>query len=113
MIESLNSVVGTPGLYQMPYSSPLVYAVKVSKKTDGLAAVQCMPHHACAQKRGECYSRPGVTDLVLLCSVTTGIFEQAQEDDNLFMDEQIYGTPDYIAPEVILMQGYGELESGL
>ena len=45
---------------------------------------------------------------VLLCSVTTGIFEQAHEEDSLFLDEQIYGTPDYIAPEVILMQGYGE-----
>ena len=42
-----------------------------------------------------------------MCLVTTGIFEQAHEDDSSFLDEQIYGTPDYLAPEVILMQGYG------
>jgi microtubule-associated serine/threonine kinase len=43
-----------------------------------------------------------------LMNMTTGIFEQAHQDDSLFLDEQIYGTPDYIAPEVILMQGYGK-----
>ena len=41
--------------------------------------------------------------------MTTNIIESASgQQDGLFMDEQIYGTPDYIAPEVILMQGYSK-----
>ncbi|XP_065834471.1 microtubule-associated serine/threonine-protein kinase 3-like isoform X3 [Oscarella lobularis] len=44
-----------------------------------------------------------------LMNLTTNIIESASgQQDGLFMDEQIYGTPDYIAPEVILMQGYSK-----
>ena len=36
--------------------------------------------------------------------VTTNIYEQSAPE---FEDVQLFGTPDYIAPEVILRKGYG------
>ncbi len=30
------------------------------------------------------------------------------KDCKMFKDKQVFGTPEYIAPEVILRQGYGE-----
>ena len=46
--------------------------------------------------------------LILYLIVTTSAYECAIEHDTqVFRDKQIYGTPEYIAPEVILRQGYG------
>ena len=45
----------------------------------------------------------------LLFSVTTNLYEGSLEKDTkLFLDKQVFGTPEYIAPEVILCQGYGK-----
>lgn len=30
------------------------------------------------------------------------------QETKQFMDQQVFGTPDYLAPEVILRQGYGK-----
>lgn len=41
-------------------------------------------------------------------SVTTNMYEGAiDKDSKQFRDKQVFGTPEYIAPEVILRQGYG------
>ena len=34
--------------------------------------------------------------------------DRMDRDTKLFTDKQVFGTPDYIAPEVILRQGYGK-----
>ena len=40
--------------------------------------------------------------------VTTNMYEGAiDKDSKQFRDKQVFGTPEYIAPEVILRQGYG------
>ena len=44
----------------------------------------------------------------LAISVTTNLFEGTNRDLGQFLDNQVFGTPEYIAPEVILRQGYGE-----
>ncbi|XP_055956452.1 microtubule-associated serine/threonine-protein kinase 3 isoform X3 [Patella vulgata] len=41
-----------------------------------------------------------------LMSITTNLYEGTI--DKQFQDKQVYGTPEYIAPEVILRQGYGK-----
>ena len=42
-------------------------------------------------------------------SVTTNLYEGAiEKDSKQFRDKQLFGTPEYIAPEVILRQGYGK-----
>ncbi|XP_046356906.2 microtubule-associated serine/threonine-protein kinase 3-like isoform X5 [Haliotis rufescens] len=44
-----------------------------------------------------------------LMSLTTNLYEGAMDKDyKQFKDKQVYGTPEYIAPEVILRQGYGK-----
>lgn len=36
------------------------------------------------------------------------MYEHSMDRDNQqFTDQQVFGTPDYLAPEVILTQGYG------
>lgn len=39
----------------------------------------------------------------------SSIYEEGVANNQVFVDDQVFGTPDYIAPEVILRQGYGEL----
>uniref|UniRef100_A0A8U8BW48 non-specific serine/threonine protein kinase n=1 Tax=Geospiza parvula TaxID=87175 RepID=A0A8U8BW48_GEOPR len=44
-----------------------------------------------------------------LMNMTTNLYEGHMEKDTReFMDKQVCGTPEYIAPEVILIQGYGK-----
>ena len=41
--------------------------------------------------------------------VTTNLYEGSIDKEcNMFRDKQVFGTPEYIAPEVILRQGYGK-----
>ena len=40
--------------------------------------------------------------------MTTNLYEDALDKDKQFRDKQVFGTPEYIAPEVILRQGYGK-----
>lgn len=42
-----------------------------------------------------------------LVNYTAHVIEDAWARDRQFRDSEVYGTPDYIAPEVILGQGYG------
>lgn len=43
-----------------------------------------------------------------LMNLTTTLLESVLDKDcTMFQDKQVFGTPDYIAPEVILRQGYG------
>ena len=42
-----------------------------------------------------------------LYSDTAHVIEDAWTREKQFHDPEVYGTPDYIAPEVILGQGYG------
>ncbi|XP_065185243.1 microtubule-associated serine/threonine-protein kinase 3-like isoform X2 [Sycon ciliatum] len=42
-----------------------------------------------------------------LMSYATTMYESGLGKQQIFTDEQLYGTPDYIAPEVILRSGYG------
>ncbi|KAL8582089.1 hypothetical protein ACOMHN_004009 [Nucella lapillus] len=44
-----------------------------------------------------------------LMSLTTNLYEDAlDKDSKQFRDKQVFGTPEYIAPEVILRAGYGK-----
>ncbi|GAB6022280.1 Microtubule-associated serine/threonine-protein kinase 2 [Chamberlinius hualienensis] len=44
-----------------------------------------------------------------LMSLATNLYEgYVDRDTRQFNDKQVYGTPEYIAPEVILRQGYGK-----
>ncbi|XP_069126975.1 microtubule-associated serine/threonine-protein kinase 3-like isoform X2 [Argopecten irradians] len=44
-----------------------------------------------------------------LMSLTTNLYEGSLDKDcKQFRDKQLFGTPEYIAPEVILRQGYGK-----
>ncbi|KAK3089602.1 hypothetical protein FSP39_004936 [Pinctada imbricata] len=46
-----------------------------------------------------------------LMSLTTNLYEGALgQDRNEFKDKQVMGTPEYVAPEVILRQGYENIE---
>ncbi|CAK8685522.1 unnamed protein product [Clavelina lepadiformis] len=42
-----------------------------------------------------------------LMSRTTNMYESHIETQQVFVDRQVHGTPEYIAPEVVLRQGYG------
>eukprot|EP00117_Sycon_ciliatum_P003174 scpid3849/ scgid2613/ Microtubule-associated serine/threonine-protein kinase 1; Syntrophin-associated serine/threonine-protein kinase len=42
-----------------------------------------------------------------IMSYATSMYEEGMSANQVFNDEQVFGTPDYIAPEVILRQGYG------
>ena len=45
---------------------------------------------------------------ILFCITdTVHCIEDAWSKDKQFIDQEVYGTPDYIAPEVILGQPYG------
>lgn len=42
-------------------------------------------------------------------NLTTNLCENSLDKDcKMFRDKQVFGTPEYIAPEVILRQGYGK-----
>lgn len=42
-------------------------------------------------------------------TVATNLYEgYIEKDTRQFSDKQVFGTPEYIAPEVILRQGYGK-----
>ncbi|XP_063003451.1 microtubule-associated serine/threonine-protein kinase 3 isoform X2 [Elgaria multicarinata webbii] len=44
-----------------------------------------------------------------LMNMTTNLYEgHIEKDTREFVDKQVCGTPEYIAPEVILIQGYGK-----
>ncbi|KAH0625708.1 hypothetical protein JD844_033907, partial [Phrynosoma platyrhinos] len=44
-----------------------------------------------------------------LMNLTTNLYEgHIEKDTREFVDKQVCGTPEYIAPEVILIQGYGK-----
>ncbi|XP_025421733.1 microtubule-associated serine/threonine-protein kinase 3 isoform X2 [Sipha flava] len=44
-----------------------------------------------------------------LMSLATNLYEvHVERDSRQFSDKQVFGTPEYIAPEVILRQGYGK-----
>jgi microtubule-associated serine/threonine kinase len=46
---------------------------------------------------------------LFLSPVTTNLYEDAlDKDSKQFRDKQVFGTPEYIAPEVILRAGYGK-----
>ena len=48
--------------------------------------------------------------LCCVASVTTNLYEGGIDKDcTQFKDMQVFGTPEYIAPEVILRQGYGKI----
>lgn len=43
-------------------------------------------------------------------NLATNLYEKnldLEKDCKMFRDKQVFGTPEYIAPEVILRQGYG------
>jgi len=45
---------------------------------------------------------------VISCIVTTTLYEGSIDKDcRQFKDKQVFGTPEYISPEVILRQEYG------
>jgi microtubule-associated serine/threonine kinase len=50
----------------------------------------------------------GLSKIGLMSLTTTYYEKHADNDTNTFNDKQICGTPSYIAPEVILRQGYGK-----
>ncbi|EUB62735.1 Microtubule-associated serine/threonine-protein kinase 2 [Echinococcus granulosus] len=48
-----------------------------------------------------------------LMNMATSFYERSldlEKDCKMFRDKQVFGTPEYIAPEVILRQGYGPIE---
>ena len=51
-------------------------------------------------------------NFLIFISVTTNMYEGAiDKDSKQFRDKQVFGTPEYIAPEVIYRQGYGKVAS--
>lgn len=48
--------------------------------------------------------------IYLFFTVATNLYEgYVDRETKQFTDKQVYGTPEYIAPEVILRQGYGRI----
>ena len=60
-------------------------------------------HRTCILVTGTLYIR--IINFSLSFKVTTNICEETAQQ---FKDVQVFGTPDYIAPEVILRKGYGK-----
>ena len=47
--------------------------------------------------------------LIYVLAVTTTLYEGSIDKDcKQFKDKQVFGTPEYISPEVILRQEYGQ-----
>ena len=49
------------------------------------------------------------SNILYYFTVATNLYEgYIEKDTRQFSDKQVFGTPEYIAPEVILRQGYGK-----
>lgn len=68
--------------------------------------IKCINHYRCWQVSPSDLSLCYVP--VFVCTDATTMYESGFAKQQVFTDEQVYGTPDYIAPEVILRSGYGK-----